>query len=126
MPPLLWVCLGGALGSGARYSVARWALAALGPSFPFGTLFVNVTGSLLIGVVMTLAEVGAPISPTARLALTSGVLGGFTTLSSFSYESLHLIEEGTLGFAVLNVVGTLTLSLLACAAGVVLVRQLAA
>jgi CrcB protein len=84
----LWVGLGGALGSIARYHVGRVA-ASRAPGFPWGTLAVNLLGSLLIGVVMHLALRGRLDEPT-RLALGVGVLGGFTTYSSFNHETIAL------------------------------------
>ncbi len=103
----LTICLGGALGTGARYGVGLWAARTLGAGFPFGTLLVNVVGSFLISVVMYLsADVGV-ISPGLRLFLTTGFMGGFTTYSSFNYETLKLIQGGAWATAAANVVLTL-------------------
>ena len=115
MGRLFLVCVGGALGSGARYVVATWAADAFGPAFPRGTLIVNVVGSFLIAVVATLATRTAAISPNARLFLATGVMGGFTTYSSFNFETLHFLEEGAIGYALAYV----ALTVLGCiAAGV--------
>jgi CrcB protein len=109
---LVLVCVGGAIGSGARYLVATWAAASFGTGFPRGTLIVNVVGSFLIAAVFELSLRSAAISSTLRLFLTTGVMGGFTTYSSFNYETLRLFEDGTDGPALLNV----TLTVLGCLA----------
>lgn len=94
MTRLLLVCLGGAAGSGARYLVGvglgRW----LGTGFPWGTLTVNVLGSFLLGAVMELGLRLNAISPEVRLFLAAGVMGGFTTYSSFNYELLGYMQRG--------------------------------
>jgi CrcB protein len=88
-----------------------------GADFPRGTLIVNVTGSLLLGVVMGLAGGGRdPLSPEVRLFLGAGIMGGYTTYSSFNYETLALAERGSVGLAVGNVALTVGL----CVAGGVL------
>jgi CrcB protein len=111
---LVLVCIGGALGSGARYLVATWAAAALPIAIPAGTLIVNVVGSWFIALVMDQSlRVGA-LPPEWRLFLATGVAGGFTTYSSFNHEALHLLEERSWGLAALYVVGML---LLCAAAG---------
>jgi fluoride exporter len=117
--------MGGALGSGARYAVATWALRAFGPDFPRGTLIVNVTGSFLIAVVMAVSLATDAIPADLRVFLTSGVLGGFTTYSSFNYETLMLVQQGRPGLAVLNVAVTLLACLAAGVAGLVLVQRFA-
>src|SRR6266496_4074470 len=78
---LVTVCVGGALGSGARYLVASWAAEAFGPGLPMGTILVNLVGSYLIAVVVGLAARTAAVSPNVRVFLTTGVMGGFTTYS---------------------------------------------
>jgi CrcB protein len=117
MVPLLWVCLGGALGSGARHLVGVWAAAALPPSFPFGTLLVNVVGSFVMALVMKLALATDQVPHLLRLFLTTGILGGFTTYSTFNWETLHLIEEGRLAVAALDVGVTVAACLLAGVVG---------
>lgn len=87
------VALGGALGSLLRYGLGAWAQGLLGPGFPYSTLLVNALGSLLIGVVVRLSLEGA-LSGEARLFLAMGVLGGFTTFSTFSYETVLLLQDG--------------------------------
>ena len=112
------VCLGGALGTGARYLVgglvARW----LGADFPHGTLLVNVIGSFLIGVVQELASGATVIPESVRVVLAVGVLGGFTTYSAFAYESLHLAGAGAWGAAIAYVGLTVVLCFAACLLGI--------
>lgn len=120
---MLWIGLGGALGSIARHGVGLW-LARRAPAFPWGTLLVNVLGSLLLGVVVTLALRGR-VGETARLALGTGVLGGFTTYSTFNYETIALAQAGHLGRAALYVGATLIGALVGGVAGIALGRALA-
>jgi CrcB protein len=115
----LWVALGGALGSVARFAcsglAARWA----GLGFPWGTLFVNVAGSFAIGLLASLAAPdGRPLlAADARAFVLVGILGGFTTFSSFSLETLTLARNGTLGAAGAYVASSLVLCLAAAALG---------
>jgi len=107
----LWVALGGAIGSVARWllsgAVQRWA----GNSFPWGTFTVNAIGSLLVGALAALALERALISPAARQFLIVGVLGGFTTFSAFSYEAVALLREGQWWTAAGYVGGSVTAGL---------------
>ena len=121
MERLLWICLAGALGTGARYLVGVWAGQRLGTSFPYGTLIVNVTGCFLIAAVMQTALNMATFPPTLRLALTTGFMGGFTTYSSFAYETTKLAQDGALSAALLN----FGLTTLACFAAILLGLALA-
>lgn len=114
MERLLLVCLGGAFGSGARYLLSGWLAERLGHGFPYGTLAVNVAGSFLLAALMEVGLASASLSPTARIALGTGVLGGFTTYSTFSYESFVYLREGAPALAALNVSLTLFGCLLAC------------
>lgn len=119
---LLLVCLGGALGSGLRYVVAVGAARWPGPGFPYGTLAVNVVGCFLIGLIQEVGTTTLILPEGTRLFLTTGVMGGLTTYSTFSYETLRLAEEGAWLEAVANVVGTTGLCLLSCALGIVAAR----
>jgi CrcB protein len=116
------VAVGGAIGSVSRY-LAQMAVARhFTHPFPLGTLLVNVLGCLLIGLFYALAEKGTLASPTLRLLLTTGFCGGFTTFSTFSYETLTLLETEHYMLAALYVAGSVLLGLLATFAGVALVR----
>lgn len=113
MGRFLIVCLGGAVGTGARFLVAA-GIARLGSPFPYGTLVVNLLGSYLIALVFVLGEQASWLSPELRVVLTVGVLGGFTTYSAFSYETLRLLQTGAIGVALANVMLTVVGCLLAC------------
>ena len=125
MTRLLWICLGGAAGTAGRYLLGDWLTRVAGPTFPWGTLAVNVLGSFLLGVVMQLALATDGMSPTLRLTLSTGVLGGFTTYSSFNHETLRLLEGGSWLLAGANLVGTLAGCLVAGMLGMALARSLA-
>ena len=125
MERFLWVCLGGAAGSGARYLASGWALALLGTAFPYGTLTVNIVGSFLLGGLMQIGISTEWMSPTIRLALTTGVMGGFTTYSTFSYETMKLLQERAFGIAALNVAVTLLVCLAATFLGLAAGRWIA-
>jgi fluoride exporter len=124
MNRFLWVCLGGAAGTGARYLISGWALAVLGASFPWGTLAVNLIGSFLIGAIMHVGLTTQLISPMLRLSLTTGVMGGFTTYSAFNYETLQYLQEGARAFAVANILLMVLGCLAAGAAGLWVARVL--
>jgi CrcB protein len=122
MSKLILVCAGGAIGSGARYLVGSWAAAAWGAGFPWGTLAVNLTGSFLISAIMYLGlEVGS-IGPDLRVFLAVGVMGGFTTYSSFNHETLALAQRGQWGLASAYVAATLLGAWVAGLAGLLLAQ----
>jgi len=106
MARFLWICLGGALGTGARYLLSGWLAEAWGPGFPVGTLAVNVIGSFLLGLIMQVALTTELVPPTLRLFLSTGIMGGFTTYSSFNYETLKLFQDSAWGLGALNLVVT--------------------
>lgn len=118
----LLICLGGALGTGARALVMQAAPRLLGLAFPYGTLIVNVVGSFLISLIMALSLHGAWISPTLRMVLTTGFLGGLTTYSTFSYETLESLRRGAWLLGVLNLAATTITCLLAGLAGLACAR----
>lgn len=117
MSRFLLVCLGGALGTGARYLVSGWAPRVFGPVFPYGTLAVNVLGSFLVAVLMYVGTETTAMPATTRIVLTTGVMGGFTTYSTFSYETMKFLQDGAFGLAVLNVAVTVLGCLGACVLG---------
>jgi CrcB protein len=124
MSRFLWICLGGAAGTGARYLLSGWLLRTLGPGFPWGTLAVNVIGSFLLGLLMHIALATALLSPTLRLTLTTGVMGGFTTYSTFNYETLQYLQRNEWLAAGTNVAATLLVCLAVGALGVLTGRLL--
>ena len=124
MTRFLLVCAGGAAGTAARYATALWAGAAFGPAFPIGTLIVNVIGSFLIAFIMQIGAAAEWMSADVRIMLTTGVMGGFTTYSTFNYETTSYFREGAwlIGFA--NIAATLLGCLAAGMAGLALARMI--
>ena len=125
MTRVVLVALGGAIGSVARYGVGAVAAQLLGSTFPWGTLLVNLSGSFLIAVVMHVALAGTAISLELRIFLTTGIMGGYTTYSSFNYETLALIDQRAYGLAGLNVAATVVGCFLAGVLGLAAGRALA-
>lgn len=117
------VALGGAVGSMARYWIGTVLAARLGAAFPYGTFFVNVTGSFLIGYILTAGTERFGLHPTFRLLLATGFLGGYTTFSTFEYETLRLLETGAFLRAATNVVLSVVIGLAGVWAGAVLARE---
>ena len=117
-----WIALGGAIGAVARFAITLAAVQAWGPRFPWGTLIVNVIGSLALGLLM---EWGARsgLGAGTRALLTTGVMGALTTFSTFSVETVRLLERGDVLWAVGNAAGNVVLSVVAAAAGIALVRM---
>jgi CrcB protein len=119
MAAYLLIALGSAIGGAARYWATQFVGARVGELFPWGTLAVNASGSLLIGVLGALSQPNAlwHASPDARLFLMVGVLGGFTTFSAFSLQTLNLMRDGEGLYAAAYVVGSVIVCLLAVWAG---------
>lgn len=88
------VALGAAVGANLRYGLSLWAARRFGAEFPLGTMVINIVGCLVIGALLTLAAARLPLGDSLRLLLVTGLLGGFTTFSSFGYESYTLIVAG--------------------------------
>ncbi len=120
---VLLVALGGAIGSAARYLVGAVIANRFGPDFPWGTFIVNVSGSFLIGVILSLVG-GGQLPAGARLFLAVGVMGGYTTFSTYSNETLPLIQGGEFGAATFNALGQVVAGLVGVYLGVVLGRAL--
>jgi len=125
MTRFLWICLGGAAGTGARYLLSGWLLRLAGPGFPYGTLAVNVLGSFLLGLIMHVGLATDLLSPTLRLALTTGLMGGFTTYSTFNYETLQYFQQNDWLLGCANVGVTVAACLAAGGLGVLAGRLLA-
>lgn len=122
----MWICAGGAAGTLVRYALSDWTARTWGTAFPYGTLTVNIIGSLLLGVVMAIGTETTTFNPTLRMALSTGVLGGFTTYSAFSYETMRLWGSGGWRAGSLNVLLQVLGGLLACAMGWIGVRAMLA
>lgn len=126
MNMVLSIAAGGALGSVLRHFAGKAAFALFGADFPYGTLFVNVLGSFAMGVLVGLfAQVFTP-SQEMRAFLTIGLLGGFTTFSSFSLDVVTLYERGETASAILYIALSLILSLTAIFGGLILTRSFSA
>ena len=125
MARFLLICLGGAIGTGARYMIAISMSRMAGTAFPYGTLLVNVVGSFLLGLLMQLSLSTQLVSTDMRLIIGIGVLGGFTTYSAFNQETLVLVREDAWGVAVAYLTATLFGCLLAGALGSSVARAMA-
>ena len=119
MTRYLAVIAGGAVGTALRYFLSNVVYTIVKePTFPYANLVINVSGSFAIGLLVELFEVRALVSPTMRIAVLTGILGGYTTFSSFSFETYALLREGQEWRAVLNAAGSVLLGLAAVWAGV--------
>jgi CrcB protein len=124
MPAYLIVFLGAGLGGALRHGVNVAALRVLGFGLPYGTLTVNIVGSLIMGLLTGYFALKADPGQMWRLFLSTGVLGGFTTFSAFSLDTVLLYERGALGLAALYVVASVGISITALFAGLFIMRQL--
>lgn len=115
-------CASGGL---TRYYLSGWVYSLLGRAFPYGTFAVNIIGAYLIGLIMELGLRSTLIPDTLRLGLTVGFLGGLTTFSTFSYETLSLLEDGRFFVAFANIMASVAACLLFTWLGIVTVRTLA-
>jgi CrcB protein len=121
---LLLICLGGALGTGVRYVVSGLAARWFGADFPYGTLIVNLVGSFAIGLIQQVGIATLAIPDPTRLFLTVGVMGGLTTYSTFSYETVRLMETGAWQQAWINILVTTVVCLSLCFLGIAVGRAL--
>jgi CrcB protein len=115
MVPIV-IFVGAGLGGVLRYAISQWVQLRAGAEFPYGTLLVNVTGSLVITFVYATLE-GTPAAPEWRAFLGIGVIGGYTTFSTFSYETVRLLQDGDWGRAALYATASVALSLAAAIGG---------
>ena len=114
----LWVALGGALGAAGRFGLSNWISGRFGAG-PLGIFIVNISGAFLIGLIMALTDERVSVSPDARRFMTVGILGGYTTFSTWMYETHQLADGGDVARAVVNVVGSMLVGLLAVWLGVI-------
>lgn len=126
MRTVWYVALGSGIGGVARLLLGSWVQDRFGGAFPLGTLVINLTGSLLLGFLLQYALETPAIGVDARALLTTGLCGGYTTFSTFSYEAIRLIEDGQYGRAALYVTLSIVLALAATACGILLARELLA
>ncbi len=124
MTQLMAIAAGGAIGAVLRYWVSTLVQSRTATAFPYGTLTVNVVGSLLIGFLYIWLTERLAVGPAGRAFMLIGLLGGFTTFSTFSIETLNLMESGQLGKALVNVLASVIVCVSAAALGVLAARQL--
>lgn len=122
MGVILSVGVGGGLGALIRYFVASWVQPA-GSAFNWGILIVNITGGLLMGMIVEAGALKLSLSPEMRAFLTTGILGGYTTFSTFSLDSALLLQKGEYALAAFYVIGSVVLSIAALFAGLWMVRS---
>ena len=120
MLEVLFVALGGAIGSAARYLVGGWFAARFGAAFPYGTFVVNVTGSFIVGLFLAYAQERVSLSPYWRLFIAVGFVGGYTTFSTFEYESIRLLQDGEMLLATVYLIGSVVAGGVAAIAGIAL------
>jgi fluoride exporter len=120
----LWIALGAVVGASARYFLSLLIARDFSSSFPYGTLLINVTGSLIAGFFLVFSTERVLIDPRWRLLVVIGFCGSYTTFSSYAYESFALMERGQWLLTGINIVGGNVLSLAAVVAGAALARAL--
>lgn len=120
MEKFLIISAGAVLGANARYLISDWAARKFGVGFPYGTFIINLTGSLLIGLFLTLATERFVVDPRLRLFITIGFLGAYTTFSTYAYESFTLIYQGQWLAGMLNLLGSVLLGVAAVGASIFL------
>src|SRR6478752_5417696 len=114
----LWVALGGMVGANTRYLVSLWAARRFGIRFPYGTFIINISGSLGLGVISTVIARNLDNSLTLSLLIATGFFGAYTTFSTFSYESLALIQDDRWRMAMRNIVGSAALGVIGALLGI--------
>ena len=120
----LLIGIGGFLGANARYLVAEWITERLGASFPYGTLVINVSGSFILGFFSIFISERLLVHANWRLFFAIGFLGAYTTFSTFSFENVALIQERSYVLALVNMLGSVFLGLIAVVAGIIVARLL--
>ena len=124
MEKFLYISAGAILGANLRYWIGDWAARKLGAGFPYGTLLINFTGSLLLGFFITIAAERLLVDPRLRLLVTVGFLGSYTTFSTFTYESLNLLLKGQVLAGLLNLLGSILLGVAAVGIGIFLAKSI--
>ena len=121
---LFYIGIFGGLGCIARYLASGWTYQLVGRHLPYGTLLVNIVGSFLLGLLVASGLRGEFLSPEVRIGLAVGFMGGFTTFSTFSYETLRLLENGSFWQAGINIILNVVLCLVFAFLGVAVARAL--
>ena len=122
--PFLWISLGAIVGANARYVLSRWSAKLLSPSFPYGTLIINVSGSFLLGLFLVWTSERVLADPKWRLLVAIGFCGSYTTFSSYAFESFAYLEQGQWWLFAGNVAANILLCLVAVLAGAAAARAL--
>jgi CrcB protein len=123
--PLVLIAIGGAAGATARYLVDSWVAQRAGGAFPWGTLIVNLSGSLVLGLLFAVGVEHGVLPAPSRAPVLVGFIGAYTTFSTLMLESWRLIEDGAVVLALANVVGSAALGIVAVVAGLMIGRALA-
>jgi CrcB protein len=121
---ILWISIGAILGVNLRYWVGDWAAQRFGSGFPYGTLIINLTGSFLLGLVVSMTMEHFIIDPRLRIFIIVGFLGSYTTFSTYAYESIALISLGQWGWGIFNLLGSSLLGALFALLGIWLSKVL--
>jgi CrcB protein len=118
MEKILWISFGAVLGANLRYWVGDWAAQRFGSDFPYGTLMINLSGSFLLGLIVSLTLEHYIIDPRLRIFMIVGILGSYTTFSTYAYESIALISLGQWGLGLFNLIGSSLLGGLSALLGI--------
>ena len=118
MEKFIWISIGAVFGANLRYWVADWAANRWGGGFPYGTFLINMTGSFILGMVIALISDHYIIDPRLRILITIGLLGSFTTFSTYTYESIALIQQGQWWLGLVNLFGSSLLGGLSALLGI--------
>src|SRR6266571_4319043 len=124
MLDVLVICLGAIVGANARYFVSRYLAQVLGPVFPYGTLFINIVGSFIVGFFVVWTSERVLADPRWRLLVVVGFCGSFTTFSSYAFETMSYFEQGQWGLMLTNILGNNLLCLAGALGGMALARVL--
>jgi fluoride exporter len=121
---VLWISLGAIAGANARYFISRWAARIFNPAFPYGTLIINISGSMLLGFFLIWTSERVMADPRWRLMIAIGFCGAYTTFSSYAFETMYYFEQGHWLLFAANIVGNNVLCLAAVLAGAALARAI--
>ena len=120
MLAVLLVAIGGGIGSATRYLVGGWFAARFGSAFPYGTFAINVTASFIVGFFLAFAQERVSLAPNLRLFVAVGFIGGYSTFSTFEYESVRLLQDGEMLLGAIYLLGSVITGGLAVIGGIAL------
>ncbi len=124
MQNVLWISIGAVLGANARYFLSRWAARALSPTFPYGTLIINITGSFVIALFLVWTSERAIVDPRWRMLVVIGFCGAYTTFSSYAFETMYYFQQGHWMLFATNIIANNLLCLAAVLAGAALAKAI--